>query len=132
MAGKLKLTIVEAKLSRDTEYWGKMDPFVVLKYNKEEHKTKEIENAGSTPKWNKSFDIGVKRVTDNIIIEVYDVDVFDNELIGAGIAHVENLCVDKQKSTWFTVNFKGELAGQILIESEWTPTVKGESKQKDT
>lgn len=72
-----------------------MDPFVVLKYNKEEHKTKEIENAGSTPKWNKSFDIGVKRVTDNIIIEVYDVDVFDNELIGAGIAHVENLCVDK-------------------------------------
>jgi hypothetical protein len=31
-SGKLRLTIVEAKLTRDTEFFGKMDPFVIVEY----------------------------------------------------------------------------------------------------
>jgi Ca2+-dependent lipid-binding protein len=69
-----------------------MDLFLTLKYNKLELKTNELKNAGKHPKWNKVFDIEVRSVSDNFVIEVYDVDVFGNELIGAGIAKGRSLC----------------------------------------
>jgi hypothetical protein len=34
-SGNLKLEVVSAKLSRDVEMFGKMDPFVTLEYGKE-------------------------------------------------------------------------------------------------
>ena len=50
-SGKLKLTVVEAKLTRDTEFFGKMDPFCIIEYRQERHKTQVKQNAGKTPKW---------------------------------------------------------------------------------
>jgi len=71
-----------------------MDPYVTLKYNKIQFKTDELVNAGKTPKRDKIFDVEVTSISDNFLIEVYDVDVFNNELIGAGIAKGRDLCVD--------------------------------------
>jgi hypothetical protein len=51
------LTIVRAELSRDTEKWGMMDPFVTLKYRGLKLKTDEHTNSGKSPKWNKMFDL---------------------------------------------------------------------------
>lgn len=89
------MTIVRAELSRDTEKWGMMDPFVELKYRDLKLKTDEHTNSGKRPKWNKMFDLQVKSISDNLIFEVYDVNVFENQLIGAGIAKGKALCVDK-------------------------------------
>jgi len=41
LAGKLRLTIKKAKLTRSTEFWGKMDPLVVIKYGQKSWKTTE-------------------------------------------------------------------------------------------
>jgi len=38
-SGKLKVTICEAKLTRDTELFSKMDPYVIMKYGDQKHKT---------------------------------------------------------------------------------------------
>ena len=51
-SGKLRLTIVEAKLTRDTEFFGKMDPFCIVEYRQERYKTAVKDNAGKTPVWN--------------------------------------------------------------------------------
>jgi Ca2+-dependent lipid-binding protein len=93
-----------------------MDPFLTLKYNKIELKTDELLNAGKRPKWNKIFDIEVKSISDNFLIEVYDVDVFGNELIGAGIAKGRALCKGSQIN-WFPISYQGKEAGKVLISS---------------
>jgi len=59
MSGKLKVTICEAKLTRDTEMFSKMDPYVVMKYKDQELKTKVKDEAGKRPVWNESFSIYV-------------------------------------------------------------------------
>jgi Ca2+-dependent lipid-binding protein len=46
------LTVVDAKLTRDVELVGKMDPFVVIKVDGKELKTKTIDNGGKNPVWN--------------------------------------------------------------------------------
>ena len=71
-SGKLRLTVVEAKLTHDTEMFAKMSPFVTLKIRDEELKTKVIKKGGKTPVWNEHFDIDVKYIGDDIHIQVCD------------------------------------------------------------
>jgi len=51
-SGRLTLTVIEADLKRDTETFGKMDPYAVLTLNGQKYKTKVLDGAGKKPKWN--------------------------------------------------------------------------------
>ena len=48
-SGMLALTVVEARLTRDTETFGKMDPYVKLSTRQQQFKTKVKNGAGKTP-----------------------------------------------------------------------------------
>jgi Ca2+-dependent lipid-binding protein len=52
ISGTLLLSVVEAKLARDTEFIGKMDPFAVVQYKQQKFKTKVKDEAGDNPVWN--------------------------------------------------------------------------------
>jgi hypothetical protein len=52
---------------------------------------------------------------------VRDNDTEDSKLIGTAIIKVSALCIDLGVSEWFSIDFEGEEAGQILIESKFTP-----------
>ena len=56
--GKLTLTAVEAKLTRDLDTFGKQDPFVEMSVPQLswEWKCKADDGAGKDPKWNKTAD----------------------------------------------------------------------------
>lgn len=66
--GTLELTVVEANLTKDTEFMGKMDPFVTIQYSsgqpgvKHHFKTTVKDDAGKTPKWNETFKLEVKDI----------------------------------------------------------------------
>ena len=67
ISGSLQLTVVEAKLTRDTEaMFNKMDPFVTLKLREQNFKTKVLQGAGKTPKWDEVFDFDVKYIGDDL------------------------------------------------------------------
>ena len=51
-SGTLLLSVVEAKLTRNTEMFGKMDPFVKIQIGGVTYTTKVMDNAGKTPVWN--------------------------------------------------------------------------------
>ena len=50
--GKLSLTVIEARLDRDTETFGKMDPYVVIHNRMQRLRTTTQEDAGKEPTWN--------------------------------------------------------------------------------
>lgn len=51
-SGNLFITIVEGKLSRDTETFGKMDPYCLVEYNGNKYKTITHKSGGKLPHWN--------------------------------------------------------------------------------
>jgi Ca2+-dependent lipid-binding protein len=51
----LKIKIVGAKILRDTEFFTKMDPFVVIEYHVRKFKTTIKNEGGQRPVWNESF-----------------------------------------------------------------------------
>ena len=49
--GTMRLHLIEAKLTHDTERIGKMDPYVVVKLREEEWKGPVHDNGGKHPNW---------------------------------------------------------------------------------
>ena len=54
---RVKIIVVEGKLSRDTETFGNMDPYISIKCLGEEYKTPVHQNGGKKPKWNHTLEI---------------------------------------------------------------------------
>ena len=119
--GALNITIVEAKLTRDTEFFGKMDPFAVIDYRNERFKTVTKQNAGKLPVWNQTFKFDIKYIGDDMIFKVFDEDVTDNEAIGAFQTKVSAFARPGGLDEWFNLTYKGKSAGQLHIKSAWTP-----------
>lgn len=53
--GNLILRVIEGRLFRDTEVFGKMDPYVILSLNDKKFKTRVHNNGGKNPKWEDEF-----------------------------------------------------------------------------
>lgn len=60
IAGTLELHVIEAKFTRDTDTWGSMDPWMAIECGEQKMRTKEMEGAGKTPKWDDVFMITIK------------------------------------------------------------------------
>jgi Ca2+-dependent lipid-binding protein len=60
--------LIEAKLTRDTEMFSKMDPYAKIAYREQNFRSKTLNNAGKLPKWNETFEINVKYIGDDLEI----------------------------------------------------------------
>ena len=91
--GKLEITIVRGILYKNTEMFGKMDPFVQLEYNKIKLKTPTIDEGGETPVWDHTFTLDIVTITeeDHITLTCLEEDFLKNDYIGETILKVRYL-----------------------------------------
>lgn len=80
-SGSLRIDVIEAKLTRDTEVFSKMDPYAVLECRMQKFRTRTLQGAGKTPNWSQAFDFDVKYVGDDMTIKVFDEDVSSSDLV---------------------------------------------------
>jgi Ca2+-dependent lipid-binding protein len=50
--GILTLKVVEGKLTHDTEFMGKMSPYITITFKNQKYKTKVHHEGGKKPIWN--------------------------------------------------------------------------------
>jgi len=82
-SGALRVQVIEAKLTRDTEFFSKMDPYCVLEQRQQKFRTRTLQGAGKTPKWDQMFDLDVKYIGDDLVIKVFDEDVTASDIVSA-------------------------------------------------
>ena len=130
-SGNLRLHIVEANLKRDTEAFGKMDPYCIINTRNQRVRTKTANNMGKKPRWEGEFmDIDVKYVGDDLLLQVLDEDVTSSDLIGESTIKLSSFCIGNGIDDWFSIQFKGKEAGKVHLRSEWKPT-GGQLQQRD-
>ena len=132
MQGTLTVKPICAKINRDKDILGKMDPFVVLTLGTQSFKTAACSGGGKNPTWT---DVCTFKLTHEkqINFEVYDKDPIKDELIGVGTIELGPLLAKKNDSAWYNIhkairkdgkimrtNTTG-VEGQILIETELIP-----------
>ena len=129
--GTLKIMILEARLTRDTEMFGKMDPYVIIETRMQRVRTATQEDAGKTPAWaDEVIDIDVKYIGDDMHLAIMDENMTEDETIGEATIKLSAFTGGSDGlDEWYEVSFKGEPAGHIHLKSKWEPT-GGELEEK--
>lgn len=102
-SGKLRLHIIDAKLTRDTETFGKMDPYVIINTREQRIRTRTAQDQGKTPKWNEVMEIDVKYIGDDLHLQVFDEDVTCSDIIGENNIKLSSFCVGNGIDEWFEI-----------------------------
>ncbi len=91
--GKMEIKIVRGLLYKNTEMFGKMDPFIQLEYNKIKMKTQTVDEGGETPVWDHTFNLDIITMTeeDHVTLTCWEEDFLSNDFIGETILKVRYL-----------------------------------------
>ena len=97
----LHLTVIEASLTRDTEWFAKMDPFCRITLRDKTVETKVVKGGGKKPSWKETFSFDVKYVGDDLHLEVCDKDLASTDLIGQASIKLAALCCNGNTDDWY-------------------------------
>lgn len=89
--GTLYMVIEEAKLTRDTEMFSKMDPYCKVKYMGKKYKTQTKDEAGKKPVWRYKMELYVKDMNEEIEFKVMDQDNLTSDFVGGHICRVKDI-----------------------------------------
>ena len=129
-AGSLKITVVEAQLSRDTETFGKMDPYVKIESRMQKFKTNTINGGGKTPKWaNQTFTLDVKYIGDDVTLSVWDEDPGADDQVGSALIKISAMTGNGTGiDEWFPIQYKGKQSGTVHLKTVYTDYSKQQAK----
>jgi Ca2+-dependent lipid-binding protein len=114
--------VYEAKLSHDTETFGKMDPYFIIETSKgTKHRTPTLQDVGKAPKWNHTLEVPIEGFDETLTIAVYDEDVINDSLVGEDKLHAEKLIGPTPGSPQILpIYFKGKKGGEVTISATVT------------
>ena len=114
----LTLKVCQAKMLKNQEIFGKMDPFCIIKLGNQKYQTTVQISAGKFPIWNETFHFTDISYTDKVNIEMYDKEDFGkDEFIGQLDISLQDVMLGKSIKKWFEVtDKKNKRVGEIELE----------------
>ena len=135
--GILKITCVGARLDRNVQTFGKMDPYVTIINGKEKVQTNTHDDGGSNPVWNQTFELEIRDQTRLIEFAVRDEETFADRDVGTVKIRADKLIESGFLDKQWQIKHDEENAGSLHLKSEWLPdetpeavkNAKGKKKQ---
>ena len=121
-SGRLQIHVHEAKLTRDTETFGKMDPYIIFETREQRHRTKTAHGAGKHPNWHGeviAFD--VKYIGDDLQLKIFDEDPGTDDIVGAATIKLSAFCHNGGIDDWFAIHHHGREAGTVHLRTIFHP-----------
>jgi len=121
-SGNLIIKPLSAVLTHDTESFGKMDPYMIVKVGNQAQKTSICKNAGKFPAWSDTMTFR-KGNEDLINVEIWDDDdASKDDLIGQGSIAFSTIVNGKNLfNDWIQLTYKGRSAGKCLLNISFFP-----------
>jgi hypothetical protein len=120
MAGVLVIKPLSAKLTRDTEFFGKMDPYCVARLGRTTQKTAVAKKAGKLPFWRDQL-VFRKNTEEEVVFEVWDSDTAtSDDLVGETRIILKEIGTEPWED-WLTLKYRGKTAGKLRVNIEFTP-----------
>ncbi len=104
-----------AKLTHDTETFGKMDPYCVVNFGAQHQRTRTANDAGKFPNWNEQMMF--RKTTEDILqILVYDEDdALADDLVGEATFPLSRLGTQSHFEDWVPLTYRGRAAGELRL-----------------
>jgi len=123
MYGTLVIRPLNGSLTRNTDLFSKMDPYVRVILGSQRRETSVARNAGKRPQWRDEFIIKPNAYDDVIKFEVWDQDFNSrDDFVGSGALAISTI---QQKGNRIQesvqLSYKGRNAGTILVDITFIP-----------
>lgn len=97
--GFMEVLLVKAKGLQETDIFARMDPYVLLQYKRQEHKSSVVHEGGSSPVWNEKFVFRVEYPGSGdqykLNLKIMDKDVFSSDdFVGQAVIYVKDLLAE--------------------------------------
>ncbi|XP_041000577.1 16 kDa phloem protein 1-like [Juglans microcarpa x Juglans regia] len=94
--GTMEVLLVNAKGLGDTDFFGRMDPYVLIQFKSQERKSSVARGEGGSPAWNEKFTFRVEYPGEGdqykLILKIMDKDTFSaDDFIGQATIYVKDL-----------------------------------------
>jgi Ca2+-dependent lipid-binding protein len=119
--GILTLRVKEGKLSRDTEVFGQMSPYVTISFKGKKFKTKVHDNGGKKPAWTDEFVLEVTDHTEEMVLRVWDQDMTTSDAVGFTKIKMSSMMINCGVEDWFTIMYDNKPAGEIMLSTTFEP-----------
>ncbi|XP_057980456.1 elicitor-responsive protein 3-like [Malania oleifera] len=121
--GKLEVLLVGAKGLRNTEFFGKMDPYAILTCRTQQRKSSVAREVGSRPEWNEYFIFTITDVASELDIKIMDKDTFTaDDFVGRATIPLRSVFAEGSiPPTAYNLVNDGEYCGEIKIGLNFTP-----------
>jgi Ca2+-dependent lipid-binding protein len=124
MSGKLVIMPLGAKLSRDTELVGKMDPYCVLKIEDRMYRSQVDFKGGKTPMWKDEFRLKIleNESQEKIMkIEVWDKEkIMQDDFVGDGVFDLSIVTKASGRTTHkVPIYYKTKQAGEVMFKFDF-------------
>ncbi|KAH0476679.1 MAG: hypothetical protein KVP17_000913 [Porospora cf. gigantea B] len=96
----------------------KIDPYVVVRYGKEEHKTEALNDAGSNPVWDETLRFDHRGNVESLELEVYDKDRFSkDDFLGSVVLPLSSLYERgwNSEDQYVVLDAEGNSVGQLRL-----------------
>ncbi|TNV80929.1 hypothetical protein FGO68_gene15261 [Halteria grandinella] len=116
----LRITVIEANLYRSTDIFGKMDPFIQIKYGGKTLSTSIHKKGGKLPVWNETMEFAIISTLDEISIHCIDKDLLVDDMVGETHLKIQELLDiqhTRNRGQLVTLHYKGKLAGELSIDA---------------
>ncbi len=136
MFGILTVKPTCAKLTYDTEVFGRMDPYVKVHVGSQSYKTKSANDMGKNPSWSDNFTFKINGER-SMTFQIYDKDYGKDDYIGEGEIDFSVFARGRTISEWFPIYRskkkdkkekksknkikKGKESGKIMFILEFLP-----------
>ncbi|KAL2335919.1 hypothetical protein Fmac_010365 [Flemingia macrophylla] len=130
--GTLEVVLISAKGLDDNDFLSSIDPYVILTYRAQEHKSTVQEGAGSNPQWNESFLFTVSDSASELTLKIMDKDKFtEDDSLGEANIHLDPVFEEGSiPETIYKVVKDEEYCGEIKVALTFTPE-KNEERYVD-
>ncbi|XP_020213269.1 C2 domain-containing protein At1g63220 [Cajanus cajan] len=120
--GTLEVVLISAKGLEDNDFLSSIDPYVILTYRAQEHKSTVQEGAGSNPQWNESFLFTVSDSASELNLKIMDKDKFsEDDSLGEAIIHLDPVFEEGSlPETVYKVVKDQEYCGEIKVALTFT------------
>ncbi|CAG8637658.1 2129_t:CDS:2 [Ambispora gerdemannii] len=120
--GQLSVTVVEAKNLKDTDFFDKADPYIILSVDRQNKKrTKTKQDAGKNAAWNETFTFEIIEGQKDMLLEVFDEDIGTDDLMGGTIVDLRPVFASGLVDQWFALKRKsGKAAGDVRVVMRFT------------
>jgi hypothetical protein len=121
-AGRLEVNVLDGMRLKDTQTFGKQDPYCVLRVGEQSDRTKTCRDGGTRPRWNERLNFTLQGHETAVNVEVWNANSMRSDsYIGAALVSLQDVFANgTQDATVPLRDKKNKIAGNIVLVLRFT------------